>query len=197
MGLGIPPVGIPDHEDDDVIGTYATIADDGVDVVTGDRDLFQLVDDARRVRVLYTARGISKIQYVDEAFVVDKYGVTPSQYADMATLRGDTSDGLPGVPGIGEKTAASLLRMFGDLDGVITAVGDPTSSISPRIRASLLASAAYLSAAPTVVRVVRDLPVPAAPTGPPGPDVALLEAIGTEFGITNSVKRILSAISDL
>ena len=136
--------------------------------------------------------GISKIQYVDEAFVVEKYGgVAPSQYADMATLRGDTSDGLPGVPGIGEKTAASLLRMFGDLDGVIAAVDDPTSSISPRIRASLIASATYLSAAPAVVRVVRDLPVPAAPTGPPAPDVALLEAIGAEFGISNSVKRIL------
>jgi 5'-3' exonuclease len=94
--------------------------------------------------VLYTARGISKIQYVDEAFVVEKYGVAPSQYADMATLRGDTSDGLPGVPGIGEKTAASLLRMFGDLDGVIAAVDDPTSSISPRIRASLIASAASI-----------------------------------------------------
>lgn len=158
VGLGVPPVGVPEHEADDVIGTYASLADSGVDVVTGDRDLFQLVDDARKVRVLYTARGISKIQYVDEAFVVEKYGVAPSQYADMATLRGDTSDGLPGVPGIGEKTAASLLRMFGDLDGVIAAVDDPTSSISPRIRASLIASAAYLSAAPAVVRVVRDLP---------------------------------------
>ena len=197
VGLGVPPVGVPEHEADDVIGTYASLADSGVDVVTGDRDLFQLVDDARKVRVLYTARGISKIQYVDEAFVVEKYGVAPSQYADMATLRGDTSDGLPGVPGIGEKTAASLLRMFGDLDGVIAAVDDPTSSISPRIRASLIASAAYLSAAPAVVRVVRDLPVPVAPTGPPAPDVALLEAIGAEFGISNSVKRILSAISDL
>ena len=123
--------------------------------------------------------------------------IMPNSNSDASTLRGDTSDGLPGVPGIGEKTAASLLRMFGDLDGVIAAVDDPTSSISPRIRASLIASAAYLSAAPAVVRVVRDLPVPVAPTGPPAPDVALLEAIGAEFGISNSVKRILSAISDL
>ncbi len=196
IGLGIPVVGVADHEADDVIGTYATIAHGAVDVVTGDRDLFQLVDDARSVRVLYTARGISKIQYVDDAFVTDKYGVTPGQYADMATLRGDTSDGLPGVPGIGEKTAASLLRLFGDLNGVLAAAADPASSISPRIRASLIASADYLAAAPTVVRVVRDLPVPAAPTGPPTPDMALLEAIGTEFGIANSVKRILSAIGD-
>jgi 5'-3' exonuclease len=196
VGLGIPPVGVPDHEADDVIGTYATIAEGAVDVVTGDRDLFQLVDDDRGVRILYTARGISKIQFVDAAFVQEKYGVTPSQYADMATLRGDTSDGLPGVAGIGDKTAASLLRMFGDLDGVLAAAADPASSISPRIRASLQASAQYLAVAPTVVRVARDLPVPAAPGGLPVPDLQLLEAIGTEFGIGNSVKRLLSALAD-
>jgi 5'-3' exonuclease len=196
VGLGIPPVGVPDHEADDVIGTYATIAEGAVDVVTGDRDLFQLVDDDRGVRILYTARGISKIQFVDAEFVQEKYGVTPSQYADMATLRGDTSDGLPGVAGIGDKTAASLLRMFGDLDGVLAAAAEPASSISPRIRASLQASAQYLAVAPTVVRVARDLPVPAAPGGLPVPDLQLLEAIGTEFGIGNSVKRLLSALAD-
>jgi 5'-3' exonuclease len=196
VGLGVPPVGVPDHEADDVIGTYATIAQGAVDVVTGDRDLFQLVDDDRGVRVLYTARGISKIQFVDAAFVQEKYGVTPSQYADMATLRGDTSDGLPGVAGIGDKTAASLLRLFGDLDGVLMAAADPASSIAPRIRTSLQASAQYLAVAPTVVRVARDLPVPAAPEGLPVPDLQLLEAIGTEFGIGNSVKRLLSALAD-
>ena len=195
VGLGTPPVGVPGYEADDVIGTYATITD-AVDVVTGDRDLFQLVDDSRGVRVLYTARGISKIQFVDDSFVEEKYGVRPDQYADMATLRGDSSDGLPGVAGIGEKTAASLLRMFGDLDGVVAAAADPTSAISPRIRASLKASADYLRAAPSVVRVERGLSVPAVPTGLPQPDVALLEAIGAEFGIMNSVRRVLAALAD-
>jgi hypothetical protein len=98
-----------DHEADDVIASYATQHAGAVDVVTGDRDLFQLVDDARSVRVIYTGRGMSKLEVLDEAAVVEKYGVRASQYADFAVLRGDASDGLPGVAGIGEKTAAALL----------------------------------------------------------------------------------------
>jgi hypothetical protein len=109
--LGIPVVGRADHEADDVIASYATQHAGAVDVVTGDRDLFQLVDDARSVRVIYTGRGMSKLEVLDEAAVVEKYGVRASQYADFAVLRGDASDGLPGVAGIGEKTAAALLAV--------------------------------------------------------------------------------------
>jgi len=196
IGLGLPPVGVADHEADDVIGTYASTADVPVDVVTGDRDLFQLIDDDAGIRVLYTARGIAKLQFVDAGFVQEKYGVLPAQYADMATLRGDTSDGLPGVAGIGEKTAASLLRLYGDLTGVRAAAADPASGMAARVRASLQASTDYLDKAPAVVRVARDLPVPAAPTGLPVPDLPLLEAIGEEFGITSSVGRVLTAIRD-
>ena len=86
-----------------------------MDVVTGDRDLFQLASDERKVRILYTARGVGKLEVVTDSVVVGKYGVLPEQYADFATLRGDPSDGLPGVPGIGEKTAAGLLQQYGDL----------------------------------------------------------------------------------
>ncbi len=194
VAAGIPPVGVAGHEADDVIGTYATIADGPVDIVTGDRDLFQLVDDATAVRVLYTARGIRQLQVVDEAFVAAKYGVLPEQYADMATLRGDASDGLPGVAGIGEKTAASLLRTFGTLARVREAAQDPNSGMSPRIRASLLEASDYLDRAPAVVRVVCDLPVPPAPTTSPAPDLELLAAIGEEFGINSSVNRYLAAL---
>ena len=115
--LGIPIVGAAAHEADDVIGTLATRATLPVDIVTGDRDLFQLVDDASDVRVIYTARGMSNLEIVTDVTVVTKYGVLPSQYADFATLRGDSSDGLPGVAGIGEKTAATLLAAHGDLAG--------------------------------------------------------------------------------
>lgn len=197
VAAGIPPVGVDGHEADDVMGTYATGPGGPVDVVTGDRDLFQLVDDTVPVRVLYTARGLANLQYVDAAYVQEKYGVAPRQYADMATLRGDTSDGLPGVPGIGDKTAASLLRNFSDLDGVRRAVDDPDAPMSPRIRASVRDAADYLTAAIQVVEVVRDLPVPPAPVGPPMPDVALLGAIGEEFGISGAVGRYLKAVSDL
>lgn len=194
IATGIPQVGVPGYEADDVIGTYASIAAGPVDIVTGDRDLFQLVDDDRRIRVLYTARGISKLQLVDEAFVQEKYGVAAAQYADMAALRGDPSDGLPGVRGIGEKTAASLLRSFGSLDGVRAAAADPSSSLAPRLRASLSEAASYLDVAPRVVAVARDLPVPPVPDAH-SPDLPLLEAIGEEFGIQGSIGRIVSAMA--
>jgi 5'-3' exonuclease len=157
--LGIVIVGAAAHEADDVIGTLATRADLPVDIVTGDRDLFQLVDDARDVRVIYTARGMSNLEVVTDATVVKKYGVLPSQYADFATLRGDSSDGLPGVAGIGEKTAAGLLAAYGDLDGILAAA-ETGEGLSARVRAKLEAGRPYLAVAPTVVEVVRDLPVP-------------------------------------
>ena len=94
-----PASGSPGYEADDVIGTLATRDPGPVDVVTGDRDLFQLVDDARGVRVLYTARGVGRADVVDEAWVAAKYGIPGRAYADFATLRGDPSDGLPGVAG--------------------------------------------------------------------------------------------------
>lgn len=195
VAAGIAPVGVDGYEADDVIGTYAAISDSPVDVVTGDRDLFQVVDDERQVRVLYTARGIARLQVVDSAFVIDKYGVRPDQYADMATLRGDPSDGLPGVSGIGEKTAASLLRMFGDLAGVQQAASDATSGMTPRLRASVSAAADYLHRTPGVVQVVSDLAVPPPPGKPPRPDDGLLDAIADEFGMQSSVQRYRRALA--
>lgn len=155
--LDITVIGAPDHEADDVIGSLAAQADLPVDVVTGDRDLFQLVDDAHDVRVIYTARGMSKLEVLTDVSVVSRYGVLPAQYADFAVLRGDTSDGLPGVAGIGEKTAASLLQQFVDLDGLVAAAADPTAPVSAGMRAKITAAVPYLEVAPTVVEVVRDL----------------------------------------
>jgi 5'-3' exonuclease len=197
VATGMPPVGVTGYEADDVIGTYSDRSDRPVDVVPGARDLFQVVDDARGVRVLYTARGIRNIHVVDDAYVRDKYGVSATQYADMAVLRGDPSDGLPGVPGIGEKTAASLLRTFDDLPGIREAAADPDSALSPRLRSAIIDSAEYLQRAVPVVRVVRDLPVPAAPDQAPRPDAELLAAIGREFGISASVTRIGEALAQI
>lgn len=157
--VGIPIVGAAEHEADDVIGTLATRAGTAVDVVTGDRDLFQLVDDARGVRVIYTARGMSSLEVVTDGVVAAKYGVQPSQYADFATLRGDASDGLPGVAGVGEKTAATLLGAHGDLAGIRAAAADGRG-MSAGAAAKILAAGAYLDVAPTVVGVVRTLELP-------------------------------------
>lgn len=155
--LGLPVLGAPDAEADDVLGSLVATWDGPVDVVTGDRDLFQLVDDERGTRVLYTARGVSKHDVVDEAWVRAKYGIAASRYVDFAVMRGDPSDGIPGVPAIGEKTAASLLAEFDDLDGILAAAADDTSSLKPRVRASLLASSDYIAAARQVVAVRPDV----------------------------------------
>ncbi|MFB8386020.1 5'-3' exonuclease H3TH domain-containing protein [Microbacterium sp. NPDC055910] len=157
--VGIVVVGAAEHEADDVIGTLATRAAMPVDVVTGDRDLFQLVDDARGVRVIYTARGMSNLDVVTDDVVLTKYGVRPDQYADFATLRGDASDGLPGVAGVGDKTAAKLLQAHGDIAGVIAAA-DAGEGMSAGLRGKLEAALPYLAVAPAVVGVVRDLPLP-------------------------------------
>lgn len=162
LALGIPIVGAAEHEADDVIGTLATRARTAVDIVTGDRDLFQLVDDERDVRVIYTARGMSNLEVITDEIVFAKYGVRARQYADFATMRGDSSDGLPGVPGVGDKTAAALLAAHGDLDGIVAAARAGEGMTAGQ-RAKILAALDYLSVAPRVVGVVRDLDLPPAP----------------------------------
>ena len=197
---GIAVVGVDDHEADDVVGTYATHAGLLVDVVTGDRDLFQVVDDARQVRVIYTARGMRNLEIVTEVVVVGKYRVLPEQYADYATLRGDASDGLPGVAGIGEKTAASLLGQFGTLDNLLEAAADGGGGVSAPVRAKLEAAADYLAVAPTVVKIVRDLELPTleeagAQLHPVGADSrAELERLAVDWNLGSSVKRLLAAL---
>ena len=171
-----------------------------VDVVTGDRDLFQVVDDARQVRVIYTARGMKNLEVVTDVVVVGKYRVLPEQYADYATLRGDASDGLPGVAGIGEKTAASLLWEYGTLDGLLAAAADSGSALSASVRAKLAAAADYLAVAPAVVKIVRDLELPTleeagAQLHPVvGESRAELERLATEWNLGGSVSRLLEAL---
>ena len=196
--FGLAIVGADDHEADDVIGTLATGAGMPVDVVTGDRDLFQLVDDEAEVRVLYTARGVGRHERVTGAVVREKYGVEARQYADFATLRGDPSDGLPGVPGVGEKTAATLLGRFGDVSGILDAAADPDSEMGPGPRGRIKAAADYLAVAPRVVAVRRDLdlgaPDLALPRTPVQPDRLL--ALDERWGLGGSAVRLVEALAD-
>ncbi|WP_324014889.1 5'-3' exonuclease [Microbacterium sp. JZ37] len=154
--LGIPIVGAAEHEADDVIGSLATQSAMPVDIVTGDRDLFQLVDDAREVRVISTVKGMSKLEVMTEGVILERYGIRADQYADFATLRGDASDGLPGVAGVGEKTAATLLAAHGDLAAIRSAAAEGVGMTKGQA-AKVLAAAPYLDVAPRVVAVVRDL----------------------------------------
>ncbi len=196
--LGLARVGAPDFEADDVIATLArrhASRGEPVEVVTGDRDLLQLVDDAARIRVLYTGRGIRRVEVLDEAGVRTAHGVGPAQYADLALLRGDPSDGLPGVPGIGAKTAASLLDRFGDVAGVLAAVDGPDSGISPRLVGALRAHRDYLTRADQVVRAA-DVPLPEVdPTIPAAPaDPDALAGLATRWGVGSAIGRLQAAL---
>jgi 5'-3' exonuclease len=198
--LGIARIGSDGYEADDVIGTLAHRARGTqlVDVVTGDRDLFQLVDDDAGIKVLYTARGgVRDPDVVTQEFLRKKYFVGTGQaYADMATLRGDTSDGLPGVAGIGEKTAATLINRYGDLATLRRAVAEGDPEIKGAQRARLEAASAYLDAAPTVVQVALDAPVPDFDASLPRQvgDLTLLSSLASGYGLTSPINRVLSAL---
>lgn len=197
--FGIAVVGADGYEADDVIGTLATDAGMPVEIVTGDRDLFQLVDDELAVRVLYTARGVGRHERVTESVVRDKYDVNADQYADFATLRGDSSDGLPGVAGVGEKTAATLLNRFGTIDRIRAAALDPTSDLAPGPRKKILEAAPYLDVAPAVVAVARDIDLGeltlALPPTPVDPDA--LTALAERWNLATPIARLVSTITDL
>ena len=196
---GIDRVGAPGYEADDIIGTLATRASGPVDIVTGDRDLFQLVDDARGVRVLYTARGIGDIELVNEAAVTAKYGIPGRAYADFAVLRGDPSDGLPGVSGVGAKTAAALINSYGDLAGIRAAVARtvvPTPPLTAAVLKKMHAAGDYLDAAPVVVAVACGIDLPpiegALPRTPADPTT--LAGLATAHGLESSLSRLGAAL---
>jgi 5'-3' exonuclease len=192
---GIARVGAPGYEADDVIGTLATRARGPVDIVTGDRDLFQLVDDARPIRVLYTARGVADLEIVDEAAVTARYGIPGRAYADFAVLRGDPSDGLPGVAGIGAKTAAALITAFGDLAGIRAAAARtvvPRPPLTAAVLQRLRAGGDYLDAAPVVVAVARTIDLPAVDGALPRhpADPAALSELADRHGLASPLGRL-------
>ncbi|WP_125037628.1 5'-3' exonuclease [Nocardioides sp. LS1] len=195
--LGITVVGADGYEADDVIGTLATGAGQPVDIVTGDRDLFQLVDDEADVRVLYIARGVGNHERVTNEWVRAKYAIDAHQYADFATMRGDMSDGLPGVKGVGEKTAATLLERFGDIDGIVAAAHDPDADMGPGPRGKIKAALDYLEVAPTVVAVARDIdlgtPATALPRTPRDPERVL--ALAERYGLESPMQRLVEVLT--
>src|SRR5438477_6685220 len=155
--LRIPVVEVPGFEADDVIGTLATQARDRGDdviIVTGDRDTYQLVEDPH-VRVLYNRRGVSDYVLYDEAGIQERTGVTPAQYPQYAALRGDPSDNLPGVPGVGEKTAARLITGYGDLDGVFAHLDE----LTPKLRETLAVHESRVRSNAQATPLVRDVAI--------------------------------------
>ncbi|KWX66009.1 5'-3' exonuclease [Mycobacterium sp. NAZ190054] len=205
--FGIPTAGAEHCEADDVLGTLAgRERRDPVVVVSGDRDLLQLVrDEPVPVRVLYLGRGLSKaVKYgpreVAEAYHVPVDRAGPA-YAELALLRGDPSDGLPGVPGVGEKTAATLLAQHGSLERIVAAAQDPKSKMSKAYRTKLLAAADYIEKAGPVVRVATDAEISFSTDDDELPLAARhprkVAELAERYGVSSSIGRLQAALDKL
>lgn len=188
--LGAERTVAPEWEADDAIAALCSSAgtEDRLDIVTGDRDLLALVRDAApRVRVLYTVRGVSELAVYDERAVEEKYGVPPARYADFAVLRGDPSDGLPGVPGVGEKTAAKLIRAYPSLGALLEDLGTQPAGLAARLNAAR----GYLDAMRRVVPARADVRVELK-SGER--DAALLKELSGRGGLGGPIRRLSEAM---
>ena len=194
--FGIPVVGLDDYEADDVMATYAEIEKGPIRIVTGDRDLFQMVDDKRDIKVVYLAKGISQHDLVDYSYVANKYGIPGDRYALFAMFRGDPSDGLPGVRGIGEKGAALIANAFGNIDDALAGAHAGHDSLPPALAKKIIAGSDYLKIAPTVVQVARNAPLPdidlLMPKSPK--DLSDIYQFKERYGLGASVDRLISAL---
>jgi 5'-3' exonuclease len=194
--FGIPMVGVDDYEADDVMATFAVREKGPIRIVTGDRDLFQLVDDKRDVKVVYLAKGISQHDLVDISWVANKYGIPGDRYALFAMFRGDPSDGLPGVKGIGEKGAALIANNFASVDEALSGAKAGHERLSASLAKKIIEGADYLKIAPTLVNCAKDVAIPkmeiAMPIKPP--DLSDIYAIKEEYGLGASVDRLISAL---
>jgi 5'-3' exonuclease len=205
--FGIPTAGAPECEADDVLGTLVEReSKDPVVVVSGDRDLLQLVrDDPVSVRVLYLGGGLAKAIKWGPAEVAEKYGVLVDRagpaYVELALMRGDPSDGLPGVPGVGEKTAATLLAQHGSLEEILVAAHDPKSKMSKAYRTKLLAATDYIEAAGPVVRVATDADVSFSTRSDDLPLAAehprKVAKLAEQYGVTSAIGRLQKALDGL
>jgi 5'-3' exonuclease len=191
-GCGIPVVGHPGYEAEDVIGTLAERAPGLVGIVSGDRDLFQLVRDPRIV-VMYPKRGVSQLDIVDEAYIEERYGIPGRSYKDFAVLRGDPSDGLPGVRGIGEKLASGLIAKYGTIEAVIEAAESSGAGV---VLAKVKRDLDYVKRAVEVVTIPTDLPIPEVDlkVPRPKPEPALYE-LAAQAGLEGALRRLVDALN--
>lgn len=194
--FGIPVVGVDDYEADDVMATYAEVEPGPIRIVTGDRDLFQIVNDERDIKVVYLAKGISQHDLVDIKYVADKYAIPGDRYDLFAMFRGDPSDGLPGVKGIGEKGAAVIANNFANVADALAAAHEAHVLLPPALAKKIIAGTDYLSIAPKLVRVARDVPLPkfdlAMPQAPA--DLSKFYQIKDQYGLGASIDRLIAAL---
>ena len=194
--FGIPMVGVDDYEADDVMATFAVREKGPVRVVTGDRDLFQMVDDKRDVKIVYLARGISQHDLVDSKWVAEKYSIPGDRYALFAMFRGDPSDGLPGVKGIGEKGAALIANHYATVEEALAGARAGDAELPAALAKKIIAGEEYLKIAPTLVHCAKDVAIPAMDIKMPSKpaDLSLIYQMKEEYGLGASVDRLISAL---
>jgi 5'-3' exonuclease len=194
--LGIAMVGVDDYEADDLMATFSVKQQGPIRIVTGDRDLFQLVDDKRDVKIVYLAKGISNHDLVDLQWINDKYQIPGDRYALFAMIRGDSSDGLPGIRGIGEKGAANIANQFASLGEVMKAAEDSDERLTVNTRKKLLESAAYAAIAPKLVGCALDVSIPQMEISMPLKPKSMkkIEELKEEYGLGASIDRIVGAL---
>ena len=194
--LGFPMLGADDYEADDLMATFAVNQPGPVRIVTGDRDLFQLVDDKRDVKVVYLAKGIANHDLIDLKWIEQKYEIPGDRYGLFAMIRGDASDGLPGIKGIGEKGAASIARQFTNLDEVMKAAINDDERLTTNIRKKLLESSEYAKIAPKLVGCATDVSIPEMKIDLPNKplNTQKIQNMKEEFGLGTSVDRIMNAL---
>jgi 5'-3' exonuclease len=193
--LGLATAGAEGFEADDVIATLAARDAAPCEIVTGDRDLFALITD--RVRVLYTGKGVAKLEDLGPAELLARYGIEAPRYADYAVLRGDPSDGLPGVSGVGDKTAAALVSRFGTVEEILVAADQGADGFPAGAAAKVRAARDYLTRAPDVVRGRLDVPLPEITDAlpPTAADPERLLDLCDRYGLTRSANRVLNALA--
>ena len=194
--LGIATVGVDDYEADDVIATLSKTQKGPIRIVTGDRDLFQLVDDEKDVKVVYLAKGLTNHDLVDKSWIANKYQIPGDRYALFAMIRGDASDGLPGLKGIGEKGAAQIANIYPDLPSALSAAKKGDEKLKPALIKKILESEDYAKIAPTLVHCALDVPLPKLETKLDIDNVDLNEVkkLQERFGLGASVDRLLAAL---
>ena len=192
----IPIVGVDDYEADDVMASYTVSEPGPIKIVTGDRDLFQLVDDKRKISVVYLAKGIANHDLVDLPWIAEKYDIPGERYALFAMIRGDASDGLPGIKGIGEKGAAIIAKQFENLEEVMLAAKNNDERLTPNARKKLLESADYARIAPKLVHCALDVPLPKLNIDLPKRPNNLDEIYQyqKDYGLGASVDRLIAAL---
>jgi len=191
----IPIVGVDDYEADDVMASYTVSEPGPIKIVTGDRDLFQLVDDKRKISVVYLAKGIANHDLVDLRWIAQKYDIPGERYALFAMIRGDASDGLPGIKGIGEKGAAVIAKQFQDLEEVMLAAENDDERLTPNAKKKLLESAEYARIAPKLVHCALDVPLPKLNIDIPKrpKDLDEIYQYQKDYGLGASVDRLIAA----